>query len=73
MTAYPRLNTLWNKPTSALQSVTAYVKAGQICVMYTKLWHTIEACVTEIMQFFSLHKTTQTKLFFCEMLLSSRH
>jgi len=41
--------------------------------MYAKPWHTIEACVTEIMQFFSLHKITQTKLLFCEMLLSNRH
>jgi len=67
------ISTLWDKPTSALQSVTAYVKASQICVLYAKPWHTIEACVTEIMQFFTLHKITQTKLLFCEMLLSSRH
>jgi len=40
--------------------VTAYVKASQICVMYANPWHTIEACVTEIMQFFTLDKITQT-------------
>jgi len=41
--------------------VTAYVKASQICVMFAKPWlsRTIEACVTEIMQFFTSHKITQ--------------